>query len=322
MLVTDAGRDAGLVDAGALDAGTDAGRPDAGTADAGGMPKPCIDGRFTLSTAEPVVMLVLDRSGSMMNTFAGGMVSMWTALRDALRVTLPAVNQTMQIGGLFFPVDGARECEVPAVAGVRPAKGNVPLLLTTLDSVEPIGATPTLQAVRVASEVLLSRRTSNTARAMVLATDGAPSCSTLGETLAEIERAADGGVPTYVVGLQTSGVPGLVTALNQMAVAGRRPRDGARRFFSAESGAELQRAFTTIRDQVGACSFLTDSVPSLDGGAMTVTLGGVLVPFDESGVTGWRWTDRPNGELVLQGADCQRAIAQPSLLNVVVSCGP
>jgi hypothetical protein len=309
----DAGRDSGP--ASARDAGIDGGTD--------GGPKPCITGDFRISPAEPVVMLVLDRSGSMRAALAPG-IGKWDALRASLDATLPAVNQTMQLGGLFFPIDGF-ECEVPAVAGVRPARGNVPLLLSTLAQTEPLGGTPTQQALTVAANILRSRRTGSTARAIVLATDGEPTCSDSGdspfnETVAALGSAQTDGIPTFVIGVQTASSPGLATQLTAFARAGGRPRVTPPLFYSAESPAELQQAFTTIRNQVAACSFLTDSVPNTDRG-IRVAFAGQTVPYDETGVEGWRWTDRSNGELVLVGQACSTAIARPSALQVRVDCG-
>ncbi|MDX2015910.1 MAG: vWA domain-containing protein [Myxococcaceae bacterium] len=312
--------DAGPVDAGRpRDGGVDAGQPDAGPVDAGFVPKPCITGTFTLSPAEPVVMLVLDRSGSMDLVFSNG-VTRWDSLVASLRATLPAVNQTMQVGGLAFPTNSVDDCLVPDTSGVWPARGNVPLLISTLESIRPSGATPTADALRVASQVLRGRRAGNAARAMVLATDGAPTCgaSPLDSTLQRLRQAASEGIPTWVIGIADE--PVLRGALQQMAVAGSRPRPGPQGFYSAQSAAELQLAFSTIRDQVGACSFLTNSVPDARG-SIVVTLDGVAVPQDDTGLRGWRWTDRENGELALVGSVCERAVARPASVVVTVGCG-
>lgn len=309
--VPDAGRDAGI-DAG-IDAGTDAGRVDAGF-----VPKPCIDGTFTLSPAEPVVMLVLDRSCSMDSSFGTG--TRWTALVSSLEATLPAVNQTMQLGGLAYPPDSTDTCLVPSVAGIWPARGNVPAMLSNLRSILPFGSTPTQAALAVAGNVLRNRRAANAARAMVLATDGQPTCSfdALTETLDELTISANNGIPTYVIGVADD--IGLRSSLQLMAEAGGRARSGSQGFYSAQTPAELQQAFATIRDQVGACSFLTNSVPDTRG-SIVVTFDGATLPLDETGRSGWRWTDRPNGEIALVGDTCTRAVSRPAGLIVTVRCG-
>lgn len=315
----DAGTDAGSRSDGGTDAGVrDAGVRDAGLPDAG--PKPCIDGRFSLSPAEPVVMLVIDRSCSMDEFFPGGTVSKWDALRAALNQTLPVVDETVQLGAVYFPINGAEECEVPAITALPPGFGNADAILTTANVTEPWGSTPTSAALRVATGVLQARRTANTARGMVLATDGEPTCTSLQTTLNDVRGALDAGVPTWVIGIESVTRPALTLALDSMAHAGGRPRvDAGSAYFPATSPAAMVEAFTSIRDQVSACSFLTDSVPDLDGG-ITVTFGNEAVPNDPSGFSGWSWTDRNNGELVLRGAYCMRAISMPQPLTVVVTC--
>jgi hypothetical protein len=310
----DAGRDAGS----SRDAGVDSG-VDAGLVDAGFVPKPCIDGTFSLSPAEPVVMMVLDLSGSM-DTLISSTQTRWEAVVASLEATLPQVDQTMQLGGLAFPSNTGDLCVVPSVSGIWPGRGNVSLLLANLRSLTPAGPTPTESALAVASQVLRARRAGNASRAMVLATDGAPTCTStpLAGSLAELRRAAADGIPTYVIGIADDAT--LRSSLQAMAEAGSRPRSGPQGFYSAQSPADLQLAFRTIRDQVGSCSFLTSSVPDTDGG-IRVTFENTEVPTDDGGVGGWRWTDRENGELALFGPVCARAVAQPSKLIVTVSCG-
>lgn len=330
----DAGRDAGAPDAG-RDAGVDAGPPDAGD-------KPCIVGRFGLTPAVPVVALVLDRSGSMGDQFPDGL-SKWDALKSALGATLPSVDQTMQLGLLLFPVSGTQECVPFASFNVPPATGQVQRILELLDAGNPMGGTPTAAAIDMAALHLRVRRTASTAKALVLATDGAPICNAnldprtctclgplpcrsvlcldLADTTDAIARAADGGMPTYVIGLEASSEQLFVDALNSMAVAGTRPQPGLKRYYAATSRTELQRAFAAIRDQVSQCSYLTSSVPNAQG-TIVVTRDGGRIPFDLTGDAGWRWTDRGNGELLVQGVDCALANGRLGALEAIVTCGP
>jgi len=154
----------------------------------------------------------------------------------------------------------------------------------------------------------------------VLATDGAPTCTAnpLAGTLSELRRAAADGIPTYVIGVADDAT--LRASLQAMAEAGSRARTGSQGFYSAQSPADLRLAFRTIRDQVGSCSFLTSSVPDSDGG-IKVTFERDVVPADDGGTGGWRWTDRDNGELALVGPVCASAVARPASLIVSVSCG-
>lgn len=139
----DAGRDAGpMVDAGLapFDAGT----------------KPCLEGRFPLSPATPVVVLVLDKSGSMAERFGGPSTdTKWNALRDSLRQTLPAVNDTMELGLLLYPVSLNQSCSSFVRPNLDPALRQVPTIIQALDDALPAGGTPTADAIQTAANSLL-----------------------------------------------------------------------------------------------------------------------------------------------------------------------
>ena len=309
----------GTVDAGSLpDAGVDAG-VDAGARDAGFVPRPCIAGTFTAFPAEPVVMLVLDRSSSMGVAFSATQTR-WEAVLASLVATLPGQDATMQLGGVAFPnlAENAPACTVPLP--MEPERSNARRFISSVANRQPEGETPTTAAVLVATEVLRRRRASNVARAIVLATDGEPTCTPNPVTVLVqyLEQSAAAGIPTWVVGL--TGDPALEASLNAMARAGSRPLSGGRAFYAAQSAVELEAAFAAIRDQVRACSFLTESVPDRDGG-ISVSFGGAEVPSDDGGMSGWRWTDRENGEFALLGSSCTQAITNPSNVVVTVSCG-
>ena len=84
---------------------------DAGNLDINGIARlddggvACIDGTSPLLHARPVVMLVLDRSGSMSQTFPGTRSSKWAALRDGLHQALPPWGGLLELGVLFFPAN-------------------------------------------------------------------------------------------------------------------------------------------------------------------------------------------------------------------------
>jgi hypothetical protein len=327
-----------------LDAGTDAGELDAG-------PVPCIPGHITLVKATPVVMLVLDRSRSMSTRFDGP-TSRWQALIDGLAMSLPVVDQTMQLGALIFPMgDGAFACIASLSVDFQPQKGNVDGILGKMRSLTPVGSTPTALAVDIAGDAVQLVRATKQGRALVLATDGAPDCNssldpttcacvsnsgvTTGRcdpirclddahTVGEIAHFTDAGIPTYVIGIQSESDTTLVGVLNDMAKAGGRPQqNAATSYYAVSSRAQLDAALVAIRDQVGACVYLARSVPDRDE-AMTVMLEGFgLVPYDPTGKSGWTWSDKTNGELVINGPACAAVISHASaaVLDAVVACG-
>ena len=276
--------------------------------------------------------------------------SKWAVLKQALSSTLPPVDASMQIGALLFPTgfgDGFG-CGVPATPELTPALGQVTMLLGLLSATGPGGATPTAEAVKSASSMLLGMRAATSARALVLATDGGPDCNMAldpdtcvcasgtsdncnkngkanmclddARTIEALEAARDAGAPTYVIGIQSEKNDVLVGVLDAMADAGGRPQSGDVHYYSAKSESELESALAAIRDQVGVCSYLTASVPD-DGGSITVTIDGAPVPFDESAQEGWSWADKPNGEVLFSGAACEKVIQNPSaIITAQVDC--
>ncbi|MGD0526131.1 MAG: vWA domain-containing protein [Polyangiaceae bacterium] len=319
---------------------------DLGAQDAG---LPCIPGDVPLTVAQPEVMFVLDRSGSMSTIFSGG-ETRWQAVTTALSTALPPVNGTMAIGALLFPSGSSmQDCSVPAQPSLAPALNQVPALLSLMQGTSPGGATPTADAIETAASLLLGVRAATTARALVLATDGAPNCNssldpstctcgsgTMGQgcrgnadqcldearTVARIAAATAQGVPTYVIGLADDDGNTFSEALDAMALAGGRPlTGGTTSYYAASSTADIATAITAIRDQVGACTFLTTSVPDA-AGSITITAGTTIVPFGvDGGGSGWAWADEPNGQIVLYGATCTQVTSSGLPLVAHVTCG-
>jgi hypothetical protein len=321
----------------------------AGPADAGALG--CTSGPITLAAAEPAAMFVLDRSGSMADEFSGGQ-SRWQVLTAGLADTLPQVDSSMELGALLFPSTGGGgsprgglTCSVPATVDLGLATGHASALVSLLQATNPAGGTPTADAIDVAAGALLATRAATTARALVLATDGAPNCDasldpttctcadTRGcggqpanclddaRTVARIAGHAAQGVPTYVIGIASAGDSVFSDVLDAMAVAGGSPQLGSgHAYYAADSASDLDSAIAAIRDQVGKCTYLTTSIPNA-GGSITVTLGGVVLPYDPSGATGWMWASESNGQIVLAAGACAEATLPGAPLPVAdVEC--
>lgn len=319
------------------DLGTDAGRD-------ASMPIGCIPGTFALQRAEPTVMFVLDRSGSMGMRFSGN-ATRWQVLSSALASSLPPVDPKMRIGALLFPSNPAGPmsltCTVSNNVALMPDLGHVNPLLSIVSSTIPGGSTPTADAIDVAAKALFGARAATTSRALVLATDGAPNCNaaldpntctcTNGRcrtsvqclddtrTVARIASYAQRGLPTYVIGIQSPGDTQNNTVLDAMADAGGRANKGAHHFYAATSAAELDAALVAIRDQIGACTYLTISVPPKEG-TIVVSIDGMTIPFDANGASGWHWANKENGEIVFAGTTCTDLTNGAHGLAVTVTC--
>lgn len=298
---------------------------------------PCIPGKFQLTPATPSVMFLLDASGSMTEQFAVNGATRWQVLESSLATALPSVNQTMSIGAVIFPdvsQQSQEDCSAPSAVNLAPAIGNVDSLLNLINSITPLGGTPTADAIPVAAQDLLGIRAASNARAIILATDGAPNCNEnldsqtctcadpqqtiCGQqpppfdpqlclddtrTVSRISDYASQGLPTYVIGIHDPGNTEDETVLNAMADAGGRPLTGTDHYYSATSQSDLENAFVAIRNQIGTCTYLTSSVPNGQG-TISVTVNGVTIPFDPSGKQGWKWGDESNGEIIFVGQAC------------------
>lgn len=305
---------------------------------------PCKPGLFTLQKAKPTLLFVIDRSRSMLTNFGGAGQSRWGVVRSALSQALPPVDGTMEIGALLFPAPGSSgmSCSVSSGPNLRPSTGHVAPLLALLAANPPGGSTPTADAIASAAHSLQGIRAASTARALVLATDGAPDCNASlnprtcvcaqgnncqasrclddTRTVGRIAAAAAAGLPTYVIGIQDGATSPLAAVLDAMAEAGQRPQTGqSHEYYAVSSEAELGAALVTIRDQVGACIYLTSSVPDQHG-TIRVFLNDRELPFDPSGETGWNWADRHNGEIVLSPADCGSASMSGAQTTAELAC--
>jgi hypothetical protein len=324
---------------------------------------PCVPGRFTFELALTQVMFVIDRSGSMRFTLDGQEDQprsrwRWTILQDALRRTLPTFDQQIAMGAKFFPealteadlFDSALSCRTESGVGIRPARGNSGQIISVFDSSEPRGGTPTSEALRLAAQFLSQSR--SVARTIVLATDGAPNCngdlnanncvctsqvdctirpdrgrfSCLDDTrtIRAIRTVADDQkIPVYVIGIGSTERPEFLRVLDDMAVAGGRPRPTAPRHYNVQSPADMTNALTTIRDSVAKCTYLTPSSPT-DPNRITVEINGRVIARDPTKTEGWEWIDQTFGWLAFFGDACRDAQASTpaaQAVSGVVTCG-
>jgi hypothetical protein len=279
----------------------------------------------------------------------------WRILQRALSHTITTFDQQISMGAKFFPEvldesqadDSVEACRTDVGVAIPPARGNATKILGTFDTTRPLGGTPTSEAVRIAAQYLTQSR--SIARTLVLATDGAPNCNTnidfdtcvctspapcdrpsrassclddtrTVNTIRDVAQTQK--IPVYVIGIGNDTSAGFTEVLDQMAEAGGRPLPDTPHYYPAESETQLSNALQGIRDSVTKCTYLTPSAPT-NPNAISVAIGGVQIPRDQTKTNGWDWIDQTFGELAFFGDACTKAQGgggTSAFVDGVVSC--
>lgn len=314
VLTTDAARDD------ASDAPSDTNQPNCGTT------------VMTVSQAPTDVLLLLDRSGSMVASISedcccdlacrqasgfslcsdtSSCTARWPALTSAVLDAMsksPAIDWGLK---LFTSPVGTGSCTVADGVEVAVGPGSAAAVQSQIAQVSPGNSTPTAHAITVATTYLAGVADLNP-KAILLATDGEPNCqggspdvSDLTGTITAIQAATAAGFEVYVVGIGPYS-----ENLDSFARAGA--TDHA---YSATSAGALESALASISEAVGNCAFAMAEVPP-DPAALAVYLDGSLLPEDPSS----GWTLGVNDQtIVLNGSACVTAGAA-SKVQVLFGC--
>ncbi|MDB4946322.1 MAG: hypothetical protein JWP97_5856 [Labilithrix sp.] len=308
---------------------------------------------FVVDRSGSMAFALDGRRPNQLGNLPPGVSSRWDTLRDALFQTITPFDSQLAMGAKFFPEEqlgggGSDEeaCSTATGVGIPPARGNVSSIIDVFDTTTPIGGTPTAEAVRLAAQYLAGSRT--VARTMILATDGAPNCnenlsaSTCtctsatgqcagvvggelnclddGRTIGAIRSAfQDQKIPVYVIGIGSTERPDFLQVLDDMAVAGGRPRSSAPFHYNVQTSAELKAALQSIGDSISKCTYLTPSAPT-DPNAIAVEIGGASIPRDVTHTDGWDWVDQAFGTLQFFGTSCTAASSGSPGVTGVVTC--
>lgn len=283
-----------------------------------------------------------------------GVMSRWDTLRDALFATITPFDSALAMGAKFYPEENPggpappdEACRSDVGVAIAPARGNSSSIIDVFDTTLPNGGTPTSEAVRLAAQYIEGTR--GVARTMVLATDGAPNCNgTLDKarctcTSATGNCSAPTGefnclddvrtisvirnifesmkIPVYVIGIGSTERPAFLKVLDDMAVAGGRPRPTAPRHYNVQTSAEMKDALGTISASVAQCTYLTPSAPT-DPNAISVEIDGKAILRDPTHTNGWDWLDQAFGTLAFFGEACTAASGGTATSQVtgVVRC--
>jgi hypothetical protein len=148
---------------------------------------------ITATARDASALLVLDKSGSMLQKPPGYATKKWPAMKTALAASLDKVKKRMSFGLELYPFDpvtpiaspcsgnccavatGPLAINVPIEAG----ETGVPKILAAIDAVEPGGATPTAEAMKRALEYFTTGAGKDLKgdKFVILATDGGPNCN-------------------------------------------------------------------------------------------------------------------------------------------------
>lgn len=138
------------------------------------------------SARDANLLLVLDKSGSMLQKPDGFAVKKWDAVKIALRDALTPVKGKISLGLAMYPNDtsgGGDLCAVPSGAAavtVPVAADSVDLIIDAVNGATPAGATPTAKALASALDYFTAGAGKELKgdKYVILATDGGPNCDT------------------------------------------------------------------------------------------------------------------------------------------------
>jgi hypothetical protein len=273
----------------------------------------------------PELLLVLDRSGSMRETGPNGQPK-WGETTTAVGNVVMMTQGTVNWGLKFFPVDfGCGPALVPLVQPKANAHADI---MQGIMRSPPNGGTPTTAAITNALTWLKASTTPNP-KFIVLATDGLPTCrvaqpggrpdgtmngSDAQNAIAAVGMAATAGIPVFVIGVGTGDVER--GTLNQMAMAGGRPRGGAaEQYYPTGSAAELTAALGTISSRIASCTFTLMPAPK-ENQPIAVNLQGTRLAKDTDWVFG-----AGRGSIELVGAACETVQKdEKSAVEILYGC--
>lgn len=288
-------------------------------------------------------------------------VTRWNSLVNVVDFLVHTFDDEVNFGANLFPSNdattqlGAGACLVEAAVEVPVAPDNAAAVLAGIPpaaTTEIQGATPTTAGLQAAI-THLQTLDPEVGRFLILVTDGAACCGADADTsmcpgvgcglieeyddeVAQVVASAfaELEIPTFVVGIDiidellgvgNDGVPEANTfaELNEVAIAGGKPRAGDEKFFNARNEGELQDALSAIAGQVVSCT-VPLGAPPVDPDFVEIEIGGnTIARVDDCANDGWMFADAngPFDAIVLCGAACD-ALAQLGELNAIYGCPP
>lgn len=311
--------------------------PDGGDPTDGGADATCGGVSLDLTYVPPSFLIVLDRSCSMKNQIVPNTTkSRWEVAVEALTGAVMTHDNDLAFGLTLFPDISGAACtqdSIPIPVGANNGTAINALLTAALDPADPqYPDDPCVTNIDTGMSQVLTdpAMMASGPRYVMLVTDGAQSGNTTstsanncgGEagdarTQATIEELRADGITTFVVGF---GGNVDATALDAFAIAGGAPRAGAKKFYAAESPAQLAQTFASIAEVAASCEYTVDPPPP-DVDKTYVFFGNTeLVDRDPSHTKGWDY-DPATMKLTFYGTDCERVSTHVVTdIDVVFGC--
>jgi hypothetical protein len=285
-------------------------------ADGGYLPSDaCQVADVSSSRVIPTVVLVIDQSGSMNDSFGNDGGTRWTVLRDFLLKSdgLIASLQSQVSFGLAMYSAMARDANgqpaCPIVTSVPPALNNFNAISSVYTKAMPISDTPTGDAIDeiVAGLPKPAPDQPNPPQVLILATDGEPDrCEELNpqngqaEAIAAVQHAFAAGIRTFILSVGDE-----VSKMHQQDVAnagvGHKAGDPDAPYWNAGDDTTLRSALTDIISAQVSCDVtLKGTVQSGDPCDGKVQLNGTTLEC--KGKDGWELIDATH--IRLDGQAC------------------
>jgi len=294
--------------------GFDAGNLDGGGRDGDACGSVALNSKVTPGN----IVVVFDQSDSMNQAFkeadGGTAGAKYKVAEDALTAALAPQQGLLSVGAIFFPTTATgNTCSTVAPIGTAPQIAIEPGKTFITDFEGHFSApgwtlilgTPTVDALKAADTALPDPSPLVGARAVVILTDGAPTCDTVqADILAPIKDMFSRGIKTYAIGLP--GSASAATLLDAMAAAG-----GTGTYLSPADPTTLETALAQITSStIDQCTItLSPPPPDLDEVYLIATdpahPGGTEIQRTDGGDG---WTLSPDGSTAtLTGNVCTKA---------------
>jgi hypothetical protein len=298
----------------------------------------CVDLDVSFQRITPTVMLLIDQSGSMNQSFENGK-NRWQTLRETLTdpqsSLLKKLDTSVRFGVTLYTSNGGFGSN-PDAPRTCPVLQSVGIQIDNFDSISaflnlkksgnyvygPAGDTPTAESVDAVVKTLRAYQEDGP-KSIILATDGDPdtckdpnandSDASKKLSVDAVTHAYQAGIPTHIISVGNE-----VTAshLKALAVAGSGGDSNAVAYTALDTSA-LVAAFDAIIGSVRTCDFtLEGTVTAANAPRGKVVLDSQELTFGDA--NGWAMPDPQT--VRLQGSACERVEADASGISMKFPC--